>query len=207
MAITATPAASRGPVLISLSSISISLAISTTILRFVLRRRSDSRIGPDDYAIAVACAVSLVGTVLSIMEASSKTSSSALEFDVLGQPWLMTGATLSEISIYLSFIGMLTARRWRTLLVTIISLMAVVNIIFSLTANLQCRPLEKLWSPQTDGSCWNPSVQLDLGYSQGAFSIFSWFFLSLFPVMILRELDTQYHPRWAFYVLSGFTFA
>jgi len=204
---TVTPDVSRGPVLLSLSSVTASFAFATTAVRFILRRRSSSRIGPDDYAVAVASVVGLIGTIFSIVEGSMKTSSSALEFDVLGQPWLMMGATLSKISICLFFIRVLSARRWRILLMSLIFLMAIINLIFSMTVNLQCRPLEKLWNPQTDGSCWDPSVQLNFGYFQGAFSVFSWFFLSLFPVMLLRELDLQRHPRWPFYVLSGLSFA
>ncbi|KAB5586172.1 hypothetical protein GE09DRAFT_1049155 [Coniochaeta sp. 2T2.1] len=203
----ATPDVSRGPVLLSLSSITASVAFSTTVLRFVLRTRSGSRIGPDDYAVAVASAVGLIGTIFSIVEGSMKTSSGALEFDVLGQPWLMMGATLAKISICLFFIRSLNARRWRVLLGAMIVLMAIVNFTFSLTVNLQCRPLEKLWNPQTDGACWDPSVQLNFGYFQGAFSVFSWFFLSLFPVMILRESDMQRHPRWPSYALSALSFA
>lgn len=133
------------------------------------------------------------------------TSSSALQFDVLGQPWIMMAATLSKISICLYFTRLL-GRQWRILLGIMIFLMAIVNLTFSLTVNLQCRPLEKLWNPQSEGVCWDPSVQLNFGYFQGAFSVFSWFFLALFPVMILRELDMQRHPRWPFYVLSGLSF-
>lgn len=203
----ATPDVSRGPVLLSLSSITASLAFSTTIVRFCLRTRSNSRIGPDDYAVAVATVVGLIGTIFSIVEGSMKTSPSALEFDVLGQPWLMMGATLSKISICLFFIRVLSARRWRMLLGSMIVLLAIVNLTFSMTVNLQCRPLEKLWNPQADGSCWDPSVLLNFGYFQGAFSVFSWFFLSLFPVMILPELDSQRQPRWPFYVLSSLSFA
>ena len=202
-----TPDISRGPVLLSLSSATASLAFSTTVVRFCMRTRSNSRIGPDDYAIAMASVVGLVGTVFSIVEGSTKTSASALEFDVLGQPWLMMGATLSKISICLFFIRLLSARRWRILLGIMIFSMALVNLTFSLTVNLQCRPLEKLWKPQTDGACWDASVQLNFGYFQGVFSVFTWFFLSLFPVMILRELDMQRHPRWPFYVLSALSFA
>lgn len=200
-------AASRGPALFSVSSLSASFAISTTVLRFLQRKRSDSRLGPDDHAVVAASVVGLVGTIFSIVEASKKTSSGALEFNVLGQPWLMTGAALSEISICLSFIRTLSARRWKILLATLISLIVILNILFSLTSSLQCRPLEKLWKPQADGSCWHPSVRLNLEYVQGTFSVLSWFFLSLFPLLTLRELDTQRHPRWSFYVLSSLTFA
>lgn len=102
-----------------------------------------------------------------MVEGSRKTSSSALEFDVLGQPWLMMGSTLAKISICLFFIRVLDARRWRILLGTMIFLMSIVNLTFSMTVNLQCRPLEKLWNPDADGACWNPRVQLNFGYFQG----------------------------------------
>lgn len=60
-----------------------------------------------------------------------------------------------------------SARHWRILLGVMIFFMAVVNLTFSLTTNLQCRPLEKLWNPSTPGVCWDPSVQLNFGYFQG----------------------------------------
>jgi hypothetical protein len=65
---TVTPDVSRGPVLLSLSSVTASLALSTTVVRFYLRRRSGSRIGADDYAAALAsvspAALLLTGYVL-----------------------------------------------------------------------------------------------------------------------------------------------
>jgi hypothetical protein len=35
-----------------------------------------------------------------------------------------------------------------------------------------------------------------------AFSVFSWFFLGLLPVMVVRDIDMQGHLRWPFYILS-----
>jgi len=131
-------------------------------------------------------------------------SARALEFDWLGQPWFMMGATLAKISICLFFIRLVGAvRQWRILLCAQIFLMAVVNLAFSLTTNLQCRPLEKLWKPEVLGNCWDPSVQLNIGYFQGAFSVFWWLFLSLFPVMVVRDLEMHRRMRWPFYFLSS----
>lgn len=45
--------------------------------------------------------------------------------------------------------------------------MAAVNFSFALTVNLQCRPLERLWKPEVEGVCWDPSVQAEFGYFQG----------------------------------------
>ncbi|KAK1772334.1 hypothetical protein QBC33DRAFT_5718 [Phialemonium atrogriseum] len=199
-----TPDLSRGPVLLSFSVGTASFAFSTTIVRFCVRTRISNSLGADDYAIAVATVVAVTGTIFSVLESSMPDSARALEFDVLGQPLFMMGSTLSKISICLFFIRLLgSARHWRIFLGVMIFLMAVVNLAFSLTTNLQCRPLEKLWNPATTGVCWDPSVQLNFGYFQGAFSVFTWFFLSLFPVTVIRDIYMQGNLRWPFYILSG----
>lgn len=36
-----------------------------------------------------------------------------------------------------------------------------------------------------------------------AFSVFSWLFLSLFPVLIVRDLEMHRAMRWPFYFLSS----
>lgn len=95
-------------------------------------------------------------------------NSRALEFDWLGQPWFMMGATLAKISVCLFFIRLVGAvKQWRILLSVQIFLMAALNLAFSMTTNLQCRPLGKLWDPSIPGECWDPSVQLNIGYFQG----------------------------------------
>lgn len=112
--------------------------------------------------------VALIGTIFGIIESTASDPARALEFDVLGQPWYLMSVTLSKISICLFLMGLLgRARQWRILLGVLIVLMAAVNLAFSLTVNLQCRPLEKVWKPQVEGSCWDPRVQLNFGYFQG----------------------------------------
>lgn len=87
---------------------------------------------------------------------------------MLGQPWFLMSATLSKISICLFFFGLLRrARQWRILLSVLIVVMAAVNFAFALAVNLQCRPLEKVWRPDVEGRCSDPSVQLNFGYFQG----------------------------------------
>ncbi|CAK7197510.1 hypothetical protein SEUCBS139899_000157 [Sporothrix eucalyptigena] len=203
----ATPDLTRGPVLLAISITTELFALTTCLVRFCIRKRASSRshIGLDDYAIAVAAVVSFVGTIFSIIEGSSMVDSAhALEFDWLGQPWFMMGTTFAKISICLFFLRLVgSAKQWRILLSSQILLMAVLNFAFSLTTNLQCRPLDKLWDPSVVGVCWDPSVQLNIGYFQGAFSVFWWLFLSLFPVMIVRDLEMHQKMRWPFYFLSS----
>lgn len=108
-------------------------------------------------------------------------------------------ATLSKISLCLVFIALLPAKHpWKLLLGVLLFVLAAVNFAFSLAMNLQCRPLEKLWRPAADGSCWDASVQLNFGYFQGAFSIFSWAVLGAFAFILRPGV-----VRWPFYVASA----
>ncbi|GAB1313488.1 hypothetical protein MFIFM68171_03698 [Madurella fahalii] len=199
---------SGGPVLLSLSLATASFALSTTFVRFCVRAGVSSGFGADDYASGVATIVALIGTIFGIIESTASDPARALEFDVLGQPWYLMSVTLSKISICLLFMSLLgRARQWRILLGVLIVLMAAVNLAFSLTVNLQCRPLEKVWKPLVEGSCWDPSVQLNFGYFQGAFSVFSWVFLALFPVFIVRDLSRDGEKSWPFYVTAVLSFA
>ncbi|KAK3314646.1 hypothetical protein B0H66DRAFT_317070 [Apodospora peruviana] len=206
-----TPDLSGGPVLLSVSLGTACFALATTFVRFCVRAGINKHIGVDDYASAVATVVALVGTIFGIIEATASDPARAMEFEILGQPWYLMSDTMSKISICLLFILLLRgtrgARQWRILLSVLIFFMAAVNFSFALTVNLQCRPLEKLWNPAVVGACWDPSVQLNFGYFQGAFSVFSWFFLALFPILIGRDLRRDGGPSWPFYTSSVLGFA
>jgi hypothetical protein len=94
------------------------------------------------------------------------------------------------------------------LLGAVAGLLALANLASALAANLQCRPLARLWedsaAADSAGSCWSPAARLGLGYFQGAFSVFSWLFLALFRVVVRREVEMGYRGvRWPFYCLSG----
>jgi hypothetical protein len=91
----------------------------------------------------------------------------AMEMDYLAQPLLMFGTTLGKISICFFFLRTIGRRRpWNLLLGLLTVILAIVNLAFALTTNLQCRPLEKLWKPTVDGQCFDPAVGLNLNFFQ-----------------------------------------
>ncbi|KAL2135921.1 hypothetical protein VTI74DRAFT_6304 [Chaetomium olivicolor] len=145
-----------------------------------------------------------MGTVFTVLESTTPDPARALQFNVVGQPWDLISAALSKISIFLFFISLLRrARHWRVLLTGLIIVVAVIDLAFALATYLQCRPLESVWNPSVDGTCSNPNIQANLGYTQGAFSVFSSVFLSLFPALIVRDISRSGEPTWSFYSTSA----
>ncbi|TLD25424.1 hypothetical protein PspLS_06227 [Pyricularia sp. CBS 133598] len=194
----------RGPVLLSLSIITALCALATCGLRLFARFRISHEIGRDDYAIGVAAIMAFIGTIFSMIEGTADTSARAIEFNVLGQPFYLITATLAKISICFSFIALVGLGAWRTVLSTLVFLMAFVDLCSALTTNLQCQPLEKLWDIELEGACWDPSVQASIGYFRGTLSTLSWLMLAIMPVFILRGLGPDNRAlRWPFYGLSA----
>lgn len=194
-----------GPALLGVSITTAFIALSSTGLRFAVRATPSEHMGSDDYVVGVAALVGLAGTVFSILEGTAMAASTgrALEYDVLGQPWFFLGATLAKVSICLSFIRIMgDLKMWRILLLALVLMLVLFNFVFALTSNLQCRPLEMLWNMNVDGECWDPSIQLNLGFLRGVFSVLSWLFMSLFPVLILRDLEVGQAIGSLSYVLS-----
>ncbi|KAK3304122.1 uncharacterized protein B0T15DRAFT_230970 [Chaetomium strumarium] len=195
---------SRGPILLSLSLATASFVFATTFVRFCTRKGIHGGYGADDYTSGAASVIALIGTVFGILESTASDPARALQFNVLGQPWYLVSVTLSKISICLFFMDLLRrARQWRILLAALVVVMAITNLAFALAGYLQCRPLEKMWDPDVPGDCLSgPGTQMSLGYAQGAFSVFSWVFSALFPLLILRDISRDGEPRWPFYVTS-----
>ncbi|KAK4173541.1 hypothetical protein QBC36DRAFT_303564 [Triangularia setosa] len=183
---------SLGPVLLSFSLATATFAFSTTFVRFFCAYRAGSgsrrtKYQADDWGSVVATLVALISTCFTLVESTTFSPLRALEYDVLGQPWYLMSVTFSKIAICLFYLGILTSKgkQWRYLLGGLIFVMAVVNLAFALTVNLQCRPLEKMWrGAEVEGACWDPKAQRDFGFFQGAFGVFTWFFLGGFGVVI-----------------------
>ena len=92
----------------------------------------------------------------------------ALQFNSLAQPWLVSSCTMCKISICISFTNSIGKNRpWKQVLGALIVLLAVVNVMYAMVWNLQCRPLEKLWNPASDGECFEAAVRLGIVYFQG----------------------------------------
>ncbi|KAI1279843.1 hypothetical protein F5Y07DRAFT_387439 [Xylaria sp. FL0933] len=195
---------SRGTALLAVSVTTMVLALLTCVLRYLMRLRVNQAIGWEDYFVGGAMFVGIIGVSFAIVESVSQDNlQTALQFDYLAQPWLNMSSALSKTSIYL-FIQRLVARMraWRIVLAVQITLLLLINLAYTFTTLLQCRPLEKLWKPEISGYCWSLSIQQSIGYFQGAIDVLTQLFITLFPIMIMQDLEIPRTVRWPFYSLS-----
>ncbi|ORY56148.1 uncharacterized protein BCR38DRAFT_490804 [Pseudomassariella vexata] len=196
---------SQGSTLLAVSVTSTIIALATCGLRCWVKMRDGRAIVWDDYFIGLAMLLGMVGSFFTIVECLNQDyTQTATQFNYLAQPWLSMGSTLSKVSICLFFLRHVSKiKAWRAVLGIQILLLLVVNLVYSLAILLQCRPLEKLWNSSANGECWSISVQQNIGYVQGGFDVFSEFFITLFPIMIIQDLGIRRNLRYPFYVLSS----
>ncbi|TGJ80648.1 hypothetical protein E0Z10_g8114 [Xylaria hypoxylon] len=197
-------AASQGSALLAVSVTTMGIALLSCIMRYYVRSRTDQRIGSEDYFVGGAMFLGIVGVSLTIVESVSQGNpQSALQFDYLAQPWLSMSSALSKASIYLFLQRLISKLRfWRIAIGMQIAFLLLVNLAYVFTTLLQCRPLEKLWKPEISGYCWSLGIQQNIGYVQGAFDVFTQLFITLFPIMIMQDLEIPRNLRWPFYLLA-----
>ncbi|KAH8164194.1 hypothetical protein CIB48_g4069 [Xylaria polymorpha] len=195
---------SRGAALLAVSVTTMVVALLTCMLRYWVQVRINRTVGWEDYFVGGAMLLGIIGVSFAIVESVSQDDlRSALQFDYLAQPWLNMASTLSKVSICLFARRLIArARFWRVVLAVGIILLLLVNLAYTFTTLLQCRPLEKLWKPNISGHCWDLSIQQNIGYFQGAFDVFTQLFIALFPIMAIQDLEIPGTVRWPFYSLS-----
>ncbi|KAI0432303.1 hypothetical protein F5Y09DRAFT_339807 [Xylaria sp. FL1042] len=195
---------SGGTALLVVSVTTIFIALLTCVLRYCMRWRINQAVGWEDYFVGGAMFVGIIGVSFAIVESASQASSqTALQFDYLAQPWLNMSSALSKTSIYLFIQRLVTRiRTWRIVLAVQITFLLLINLAYTFTTLLQCRPLEKLWKPEISGYCWSLGIQQGIGYFQGAFDVMTQLFITLFPIMFIQDLEIPRNLRWPFYSLS-----
>ena len=145
------------------------------------------------------------------------------KFNIIATVAVIIGPCLAKISICLFLLRLLgdaVARKRKWFLYTLMVTLSVGNILDIISLLVQCRPTRKLWDRQTQGNCWDPSVQQGFAYMQGgesrpsivegnrthylpAISVFSAFILSAFPVLIIKDLQLNLRTKIAICLLLG----
>ena len=92
----------------------------------------------------------------------------ALKWSSIAAPIGIFSGLCTRISICLFLLRIFrTKRAWRWGLYTVMAFVtaAIIPTIVSLLA--QCSPVQKLWDPSLQGSCWSSQTVVDLGYFTG----------------------------------------
>lgn len=128
--------------------------------------------------------------------------------------------TFTKISICLLLLRITITKSFIRPLYAAIFVLAVSNIVLSLVWILQCRPhLDKAWNTKMPGKCFSkgqleriiisqasqlrfPSKRSCLAH-QTVISIISDFFLSAFPILILRKVQISFRSKVGLYLLMG----
>lgn len=80
----------------------------------------------------------------------------------------------------------------------------IINVATIILILVQCQKFATLWNPfGTPGKCWSPSVQAKFGYFQGAANTATDVVLTVFPAMIVWNLQLAKNLKIALSVLLG----
>lgn len=80
----------------------------------------------------------------------------------------------------------------------------IVNVVTIILILAQCRHFATLWDPiGIPGRCWNPSVQANFGYFQGATNTVTDIVLTVMPISIVWNLQLAKKLKIALSVLLG----
>lgn len=189
----------------------IEAAIGIILLgaRFYTRSRIICKIGLDDWTMLFAVVLAIITTVIVTLEVHYGVGRHAAYLTVphlvkavqmiwLTAPFSTMSACFGKISIALLLMRIDDRNRsYRIFLWCLIVLLFVVNLLLTIITFAQCTPVYFLWDRLAEpnvsyhGSCWNPNVQKNYGYFQGAFSSFSDLVLALFPILIVWKLQME----------------
>ena len=147
-----------------------------------------------------------------------------VKYNVLATVVLVLSTLFSKTSICLLLLRLLgdaAAKKRKYFLYILIWILFTYNVVDIISLLIQCKPTTKIWNREIEGTCWNPSIQESFALMQGglfdqsalsrcpytdpyaAFSVFSAFVLSIYPVLILKDLQLNRRTKIALCVLLG----
>ncbi|KAK3377400.1 hypothetical protein B0T24DRAFT_701862 [Lasiosphaeria ovina] len=170
-------------------------------LRFYCKLKRARRLWWDDYILASAwlfqtCDVALISINVGLGEGQHVWRLSRGVLSTLGLNGNVSGtlsiiaACLSKTSFGLTLLRLTAGLTRKGVIFLIVSM----NIALGLSALfiwLQCDPPAKAWSPDLDGTCWDPSFSFKYGVFSGAYSAFTDLVLSILPWPLIWRLQME----------------
>ncbi|KAL8825427.1 MAG: hypothetical protein Q9170_007794 [Blastenia crenularia] len=207
--------ADRSGGILATSILALVLVLIFIALRFATRIWLVKRVGWDDWCIVFAGFGHIIGMGLIAKQigygfgrpAYYLTEHGLQEFMKYAYgEWLQTFATLTftKISICLLLLRITITKAFIIPLYAAIGILAVSNVILSLCWIFQCTPhLDKAWNTKMPGHCFSKGQLERIIISQAIISIISDYFLSAFPIFILRKVQISFRSKVGLCLLMG----
>ncbi|KAB2570999.1 hypothetical protein DIS24_g12422, partial [Lasiodiplodia hormozganensis] len=164
--------------------------------------------GLDDGFIIVAWAATISTTALGIASAANGYGKpiltippahipEAMKFSNFGI--LTNGVAMGtmKLSIGFSMLRIQLARTFTVIVWFTMVLSVLVNMNVLIGCFKSCTPMEKIWNPMIDGTCWPISVNVALAYLQSVGNILTDLLLTFGLLVCLTKLKLSIYNRWA----------
>ncbi|CAN8103136.1 unnamed protein product [Discula destructiva] len=200
------PYVNEGAGLVAVAWVEAALGLTMLGARIYTRVAIVRKMGWDDWTMIFATVLAVMVSIIVTIEVHYAVGRhaayiqapelvKAIQWIWLSAPFSTMSACFGKISIALLILRMTTHNRPYTIFLwTLIVLLFAVNLLLTIITFAQCTPASWLWDQfnaaavENKGTCWDPKIQKDYGYFQGAFSTFSDFVLALFPILIIKDL-------------------
>ncbi|KAL4913953.1 hypothetical protein BDW62DRAFT_205105 [Aspergillus aurantiobrunneus] len=196
--------ANQGPNITGVSWSLGSLSLILVAIRLHTRVLVTRRHGWDDFFIAFSLATALVCSSLAQVAVSfglgkhidditdPSDQINALKYTTIAPNFSVVSTTTGKISVVIFLLRLMgqSANIWQRWFLYVLTVVSIAwNIVAIIVIIGFCRPAEKIWKPDTEGSCFSLNVQLVGSTSQAAFNAFADLALALFPVIIFHKLQ------------------
>lgn len=112
----------------------------------------------------------------------------------LSVPFSPGSAAFGKVSIALLLMRLMNRSRWQEIFLwVLIFFLFGMTLVLVIVTFSQCTPVSFIWNrvrvDPPPGTCWDHTIQQNVGYLQGTFSAWSDLVLALFPILIIWNLQ------------------
>ncbi|EXJ76306.1 uncharacterized protein A1O5_00814 [Cladophialophora psammophila CBS 110553] len=107
------------------------------------------------------------------------------------------GMCFMKVGIGLSLLRLSLSKTFNYAVMGCIVLSLLVNLIVFPGVFAQCQPMNKLWNPSIEGTCWPKRASLAFSYTQTVGNIVTDFAFTFGPLFYLAKVKVSHYNRWA----------
>ncbi|MCJ1396091.1 hypothetical protein MMC18_008979 [Xylographa bjoerkii] len=189
--------------LLTASIILTTASLLVVVLRMYARIKIVDKVGPDDYTMLAAMAITIAGMVFAIEEVtygagrhlyylSLPEKSHVIMYNHFEEMQNLAATCLVKVSVCLFILRLLAGvNGWklRWTLYTLIAWMTTVTILTFIGILVECIPISSAWDPTVQGDCASDKRVYVLGYILGVTSVLTDIACSAFPIIVFSKLQ------------------